>query len=1012
MAAAAVDPAGVSKKALKKRLTQLLKRNNANKVCADCPEKRPTWGSIIKPHADAPLGSESIVALVCFQCAGIHRRLGTHICFVRSVSLDDWSPVEVKAAEASGNVVVNGIYEATLQKAIQQHSKNDSADGPAVNIKPLAGAHMATRERYIRSKYVDLYYYHKPAHYDYLSRLQQQQQQQYAKQQQSTSSSQSSTMQSPLKKLGMFLSNDKASILTRVGSKSVNSSTYGSSGDDKSFASAPVLSTVSSKSSSVNSSGSESQSVCVQLSATKQLKKGRRPLDLNGSNVGKMNSYDDSTQSLKFDGATGRAGGKGRPRSFSNGSGSYNNSFNTSSSNSVDMNGSQEKLPTGSGHNHFLEKQAPHHKDPRRTAFHNSKNGFDVSPEELADDSDHNQKPKSASRPHLVSATPTRNSNSNSRINLYSHGARERSSSRSRRRNASLEKGKRHRSSSRGTRDKKESSAGGKSGTRGRRGRSRSANKDHDIITAGVTQKTRERSESRTRARSSSRQRGSGPSVPNLRHSRGQSRSRQAKSVEPNSRMNQSSSQLLQLFNDDPLKATDDLRRDGAVECKVTMIPGEKQNAHGRSKSCDLSSAVDEDLSGMILIFDESSKSLEMDSPKRQHRSASRTRSRNKSGQHVHESHRGRKSRSRSRDHRKHRSSNISQKRGSSKSLGSDGVSISPVRKKLAHPKSGSPSPSRRGRRSSRNVARNDGENHSPVKREERSQSRGRSSLGLAAQEMKRPSSSQRVGSLDKDGKEDIDKAPLSSRSIQHAKSHSPSRRRIQPEEKKASPRSMRIKSKSSSPTSSPNKRFSPRKSGEGDFQVISSKRYSIGGTGSHHSADSSDGSFAKPYKSSKAAFSAATVKGSEGIIKDRRRCSRTIMAARTAQRQSRKSDIFASLDREETEQSKPSGPLFRNLPQRSKSGGDDSLMAIAAVAAGSTTKNKLLLRPSAPPRSKSMDLTIGGVTAAAPDLDLGAMELGRGHNNDALLKAWETRVSDTSHQLQVFDETTRVGVL
>lgn len=65
------------------------------------------------------------------------------------------------------------------------------------------------------------------------------------------------------------------------------------------------------------------------------------------------------------------------------------------------------------------------------------------------------------------------------------------------------------------------------------------------------------------------------------------------------------------------------MSRDDAVQCKVTMIPGENRNAHERSKSYDLSSATVEDLSGMILIFDESSMSLEMDSPKRKHRSAS-----------------------------------------------------------------------------------------------------------------------------------------------------------------------------------------------------------------------------------------------------------------------------------------------------------------------------------------------------------------------------------------------------
>jgi hypothetical protein len=202
----------------------------------------------------------------------------------------------------------------------------------------------------------------------------------------------------------------------------------------------------------------------------------------------------------------------------------------------------------------------------------------------------------------------------------------------------------------------------------------------------------------------------------------------------------------------------------------------------------------------------------------------------------------------------------------------------------------------------------------------------------------------------------------------------------------------MRMKSKNPSPTTekepSP-KKPSPRKTGEGDFQIISSKTYSLAGKGSNHSSDNV--SFAKPYKG-------RLVGSGEGTIKDKRRCSRTAMASRIAQRQSRKSDIFASMDREEGEQTKPSGPLLRHLPQRSKSG--DNFFP--------STKSKLMIRKPAPARSKSMELQ--EMAKPAPELDLG-LELGSGHNNDALLKAWETRTSDTSHKLAVFDETTRVKV-
>ena len=81
------QPTG-DQKSLKKRLAVLAKKPQ-NKVCCDCPEKGPSWASILSPPENAPLGSNKLIAFLCMNCAGAHRQLGTHICRVKSITLDN-----------------------------------------------------------------------------------------------------------------------------------------------------------------------------------------------------------------------------------------------------------------------------------------------------------------------------------------------------------------------------------------------------------------------------------------------------------------------------------------------------------------------------------------------------------------------------------------------------------------------------------------------------------------------------------------------------------------------------------------------------------------------------------------------------------------------------------------------------------------------------------------------------------------------------------------------------------
>ncbi|KAK3329012.1 hypothetical protein B0H66DRAFT_10069 [Apodospora peruviana] len=113
------------------RLLQMFRENDqGNGWCADCgSNNKVEWVSL------------NLAIIVCIECSGIHRSLGTHISKIRSLTLDttSFTPDIIELLLLVGNRVSNMVFEARLD--------------PVLKLTP-----QATREqrlKFITSKYVD-----------------------------------------------------------------------------------------------------------------------------------------------------------------------------------------------------------------------------------------------------------------------------------------------------------------------------------------------------------------------------------------------------------------------------------------------------------------------------------------------------------------------------------------------------------------------------------------------------------------------------------------------------------------------------------------------------------------------------------------------------------------------------------------------------------------------------------------------------------------------------------------
>ncbi|XP_028925114.1 arf-GAP with GTPase, ANK repeat and PH domain-containing protein 1 isoform X6 [Ornithorhynchus anatinus] len=104
---------------------QSIRNIRGNSHCVDCETQNPNWASL------------NLGALMCIECSGIHRNLGTHLSRVRSLDLDDW-PIElIKVMSSIGNELANSIWEESIQG----------------RMKPSLDSTREEKERWIRAKY-------------------------------------------------------------------------------------------------------------------------------------------------------------------------------------------------------------------------------------------------------------------------------------------------------------------------------------------------------------------------------------------------------------------------------------------------------------------------------------------------------------------------------------------------------------------------------------------------------------------------------------------------------------------------------------------------------------------------------------------------------------------------------------------------------------------------------------------------------------------------------------------